>query len=584
MSIFNVLALLGGLAMFLYGMSLMGEALERRAGNQLKSLLSKLTANPMRGFLLGLIVTTVIQSSSATTVMVVGFVNSGLMKLAQSVYIIMGANVGTAITAWVLSLTGIQGDAWYITILKPSSFTPILALIGIGIYMFTKKKKSKDTASILLGFAILMFGMEAMSDAVEPLADMPGFAEMFTMFSNPILGVLVGAGLTAILQSSSASVGILQALSLTGTVSYGSAIPIIMGQNIGTCITAVLASAGASRDAKRTSVIHLLFNVVGTIVWLIVFYVLNAIFNFAFVDFHADPLGIAIVHTAFKIFSTVLLMPFGQKLVQLAQILVPDRKEKGGRELLDERLFVTPPVAIEQARNAVITMAEMARDAFCRAVDLLDHYDPAAAEVVDELESKVDMYEDNIGTYLVHLSALNISEADSREVTEMLHIIGDFERISDHATNVMQSAQELHDKQLQFSPKARNELKVITSAVRDALNKAVNAYVSDDLEDAMHIEPLEQIVDKLRDEIRARHIARLTRGECTIEMGFVLTDMLTNLERVSDHCSNIGLCVVETHHKSFDMHRYGEEVRNTPDVDYSQHIEKYTSKYALPKE
>jgi len=581
MTIFDAFSLLGGLAMFMFGMSLMGDALEKCAGSKLKTILSKITASPLRGLILGLSVTAVIQSSSATTVMVVGFVNSGLMELVQSVYIIMGANIGTSITAWILSLAGIEGNAWYITMLKPSSFTPILAFIGIAIYMFTKKQRQKDVSIILLGFAVLMFGMETMSDAVKPLADMPGFADMFTMFSNPILGVLVGTVLTAVIQSSSASVGILQALSLTGAVTYGSAIPIIMGQNIGTCVTAVLASAGANRNAKRTSVIHLAFNIIGTVTWLVVFSVSDMIFQFSFTEANVSPLSIAILHTAFNVLNTALLLPFGKQLVALAHKVVPDKREKQKDQLLDELLFVTPTVAIEQARKVSVKMAQIARDAFFRAIELLDHFDQKGFDEVGKAENLADEYEDQIGTYLVHLSAQNISEADSREISELLHMIGDFERISDHAMNVAESALELHDKGISFSENAKRELQVMISAVCEALDRAVNAFAYGSPDDARHIEPLENVVDTLRDAIRARHITRLTRGECTIEMGFVLTDLLTNLERVSDHCSNVGACVIETSREAMDMHHYTEALRDNR--DYTQEYHSYEKKYTLPQ-
>lgn len=561
MSYTDVLMLFGGLAMFLYGMNVMGGGLEKCAGNQLKSILTRLTSNRLSGFLLGLVVTAVIQSSSATTVMVVGFVNSGIMTLSQSVYIIMGANVGTAVTAWILSLTGISGSTWYIQILKPATFTPILALVGIIIFMFAKKQKKKDVASILLGFAVLMFGMEMMSDSVAPLADMPAFTSLLTKFSNPILGVLAGTVLTAVIQSSSASVGILQALSLTGSVSYAVCIPVIMGQNIGTCITAVLSSLGTSKDARRASMVHLYFNVIGMIIWMTVFYVANAIHPFAFTANAASPLGIAVVHTAFKLLSTAALMPFGKQLERLACLTIRDGREKDELPLLDERLFVTPSVALERTHNVLLEMSELSFNALYLALDLLDAYDDEKVVDVVDAEARVDVYEDKIGTYLVKLASCSMSEQDSREVTKYLHIIGDLERLSDHAVNLMESAQEIHAKQLEFGENVLHELTTIKRAVREILSNTQFALRSDNLEIASQVEPLEQVIDLLNKTIRSRQTSRLSRAETTMEMGFVLNDILTNLERVSDHCSNIAVCIIEIAHNSFDTHEYLNEMK-----------------------
>jgi len=529
--IMSVLGLLGGLALFLYGMSLMSDGLEKRAGNQLKQILFKLTSSPMRGLILGLLVTTVIQSSSATTVMVVGFVNSGLMKLAQSVGIIIGANIGTAATSWILSLAGIEGSAWYVQIFKPSTFTPVVALLGIVMYMMTKKSKTKDTATIFLGFAVLMFGMEMMSDSVDPITELEGFKNVLTAFSNPILGVVVGTVFTAIVQSSSASVGVLQALSLSGSISFGTAIPIIMGQNIGTCVTAMISSAGASTDARRASMIHLLFNVLGMIVWLSLFYLINLFVNFAFLSTAINPVGIAIVHTVFKLLTTCLLMPFNQKLVTLSQMLIKDKGKDPERELLDERLFVTPPIALARARSVTHTMAEVSEKAFTNSVKLIGDFDEKLVESVEADENRADKFEDMLGTYLVKLAEQSLSREDSHEQAKLLHMIGDFERISDHAADIAEAAREMADKKLSFSQEAVNELKVMTDAVSETLRFALDAFENDNLESAVQVEPLEQVVDTLQKQIRTRHIDRLSKGLCSIEQGFVLSDILTALSR-----------------------------------------------------
>ncbi|MBP3410215.1 MAG: Na/Pi cotransporter family protein [Clostridia bacterium] len=577
----DVLALFGGLAMFLYGMNVMGSSLEKCAGNRLKSILSKLTSNRITGFLLGLAVTVVIQSSSATTVMVVGFVNSGLMTLSQSIYIIMGANVGTAITAWILSLSGISGSAWYLVLFKPATFTPVLALVGIFIFMMTKKQKKKDLATILLGFAILMFGMEMMSDAVAPLKDIPQFTSLMTAFSNPILGVLAGAVLTAIIQSSSASVGILQALSLTGSISYATCIPVIMGQNIGTCITAVLSSMGTSKDARRASMIHLYFNVIGMVIWMTVFYVLNAIFHFPIADMFANPLGIAIVHTVFKLLSTAVLMPFGKQLEKLACITVRDDKKKADElPLLDTRLFVTPAIALERAHRVLLDMADMSVLSLYDSLNIMDNYDGKLAEKIVADENKVDFYEDKLGTYLVQLTGQPMSEEDSHELTKYLHMISDLERISDHAVNVMESAQELHEKQISFSEEAKAELATLMGAVREILANTLTALHKEDLALAGKVEPLEQVIDTLNKTIRARHIERLTRGNCTIELGFILNDLLTNLERVSDHCSNLAVAIIEIANNSFDVHRYLNDVK-AGQGEYRENFEVFMKKFSL---
>ncbi len=581
--ILSILGLLGGLALFLYGMSLMSEGLERRAGNQLKTILYKLSSSPMRGLILGLIVTAVIQSSSATTVMVVGFVNSGLMKLAQSVGIIIGANIGTAVTSWILSLAGIEGSVWYIQMFKPSTFTPVIALIGIIMHMMGKKAKTKDTGSIFLGFAVLMFGMEMMSGSVDPITELPGFQSVLTAFSNPILGVVVGTVFTAIVQSSSASVGVLQALSVSGAISYSAAIPIIMGQNIGTCVTAMISSAGASTDARRASMIHLLFNVIGMIVWLSLFYLINAFVNFAFLSTAINPMGIAIVHSIFKLLTTALLMPFHKKLVDLACLLIRDKGKNEEKELLDERLFVTPPIALARARSVTNTMAEVASNAINNAISLISAYDEKIVESVEKDEDRGDKFEDMLGTYLVKLAETSLSSEDSHEQSKLLHMIGDFERISDHANDIAKSSLEMFEKKLSFSEEAIRELSVMTDAVSETVRLALDAFLNDNLESAMQVEPLEQVVDKLQKQIRARHIDRLSRGLCSIEQGFVLSDILTALERVSDHCSNIAGCVIEIRQNSMDMHSYLNEMKSGENKYFNDQYKSFSAKFVLPE-
>lgn len=580
MKVSDILALIGGLAMFLYGMNTMGAALEKCAGNRLKTILTRLTANKASGFLLGLAVTAVIQSSSATTVMVVGFVNSGLMTLGQSVYIIMGANVGTAVTSWILSLTGISGDVWYLSILKPSSFTPVIALIGIAIFMLAKRKRYKDFASILLGFAILMFGMEMMSGAVEPLADMPSFTNILTMFSNPIMGVLAGTVLTAIIQSSSASVGILQALSLTGTISYATAIPIIVGQNIGTCITAVISSVGTTKEARRASMVHLYFNVIGTVVWLPLFYLAHAIFKFPIDTSYVTPVDIAIVHTVFKALSVLLMFPFGSKLEKLARLTIPDGPDKEAIPMLDERLFVTPSVALERAHSVILDMAQASFDVLKEAMLQLDHYDAKRAEHILDEETRIDKYEDKIGTYLVKLSGKSLSEANSNEMTKYLHMIGDLERVSDHSVNLSESGQEIAEKQIQLLPGTLAELNTLRAAVVQIMDYTMEALRTQDFRTASTVEPLEQVIDSLNKAVRARHLDRLAHAETTIEIGFVLSDILSNLERVADHCSNLAVCVIEIARSSFDSHEYLSEVKSSQD-QYQAQYEEFKKRYSI---
>ena len=580
MDIFDALEMIGGLCLFLFGMNIMGQALERRAGSRLRTTLSKMTGKTMTGFLTGLVVTAIIQSSSATTVMVVGFVNSGLMTLKQAIGVIMGANIGTTVTAWLLSLGGISGDAVWVQLLKPTSFTPVLALIGIIMYMFSRDSRKNDTGMIMLGFATLMFGMDTMSGAVSGLRDVPAFREMFVAFTNPLLGVLAGAALTAIIQSSSASVGILQALALSGQVSYGAAIPIIMGQNIGTCVTALISSVGTSRNAKRAAVVHLSFNVIGTIVWLTAFCIVRTVAAPAILGESATMYGIAIAHSAFNIACTAILLPASGLLERLAIRLVPDGRKKESEVTLDERLLATPPLALEQCSVVTEDMAYYAAGAMKKAIECVSDFDPKAAQEVRDSEDETDKYEDMLGTYLLKLGAEPLSDENSEEVTELLKLIGDFERIGDHAVNVIESAEELHEKQLEFSRSAKNELSVMSSAVCEVLDLAVKAFADNDAQAAKAVEPLEQVVDDLKNELRTRHILRMKKGECSIEAGFVWSDLLTDLERASDHCSNIALCVLDMKKHTLSAHETQHEREDVP--EFSDQYRRYSEKYALP--
>lgn len=582
MTIFNLFSLFGGLALFLYGMSIMGQSLERAAGNRLKAILAKMTSNPLKGLLLGAAVTAIIQSSSATTVMVVGFVNSGIMQLGQAIGVIMGANIGTTITAWILSLTGLEGESFIIQLLKPTSFTPILALIGIIFYMFSKKEKKKDIGAIFLGFAVLIFGMETMSSAVQPLAEIPEFANILLLFSHPVLGIVVGAVFTAIIQSSSASVGILQALSATGSVTFGTAIPIIMGQNIGTCVTALLSSIGTTKNARRAAMVHLYFNIIGAIVISVVFYILNAVFHFAFVTESINQVGIAVVHTSFNILCTAILLPFTKQLEKLATITVKDSEKEEKLQLLDERLLSTPAIAVERCRTLTCDMAEQVRDNLLLSIALIEDYDEESDRQIEEAESKADLYEDKLGSYMVKLSTKPLSAGDSNEISRLLHSIGDFERISDHAVNILKTAREINDKKLVFSEQAQEELRIVTDATIEIVNLAVNSFVRNDLEMAMMVEPLEEVIDELKIQMKDQHIKRLQAGACTIELGFVLTDLMTNFERVSDHCSNIAVCQIETAHSSFDTHAYLNSVKTGDNSEFLQHYQEFRQKYRLP--
>ena len=580
MDIFDALEMIGGLCLFLFGMNIMGQALERRAGSRLRTTLGKMTGKTMTGFLTGLVVTAVIQSSSATTVMVVGFVNSGLMTLKQAIGVIMGANIGTTVTAWLLSLGGISGDAVWVQLLKPTSFTPVLALIGIIMYMFSKDSRKNDTGMILLGFATLMFGMDTMSGAVSGLREVPAFRQLFVAFTNPLLGVLAGAALTAIIQSSSASVGILQALALSGHVTYAAAIPIIMGQNIGTCVTALISSVGTSRNAKRAAIVHLSFNVIGTVVCLTVFCIVRAVAAPAILGESATMYGIAIAHTAFNVACTALLLPASGLLEKLAIRLVPDGKKKDAEVTLDERLLATPPLALEQCSVVAEDMASYASGALKKAIDCVMEFDPKSAQEVRESEDETDKYEDMLGTYLLKLGAEPLSDAASEEVTELLKLIGDFERIGDHAVNIIESAEEMHDKQLEFSRSAKYELSVMTAAVGEVMDLAVKAFAENDAQAASCVEPLEQVVDDLKNELRTRHILRMKKSECSIEAGFVWSDLLTNLERVSDHCSNVALCVLDLKKHTLSAHETQHERKDVP--EFAEQYRRYSEKYALP--
>ena len=580
MDIFNVLTMIGGLCLFLFGMNLMGQALERRAGGKLQSLLDKMTGSVPAGFLTGLGITAIIQSSSATTVMVVGFVNSGLMTLRQAINVIMGANVGTTVTAWLLSLAGISGSNIWVNLLKPSSFTPVLALIGIIFYMFCKSGKKKDTGMILLGFATLMFGMETMSGAVSGLKDVPAFASLFLMFKNPILGVLAGAVLTGIIQSSSASVGILQALAVTGQVSYAAAIPIIMGQNIGTCVTALISSVGTQKNAKRAAIVHLMFNVIGVVVLLTAFWVVKIVFAPAILDENATMSGIAIAHSLFNILCTAILLPAGGLLEKLAIRIVPD---KGGKEQpveLEERLLVTPSVALGRCRAVAGEMARCAGEALHMALTTFEDYPPELAESIRENESRCDRYEDELGTYLVRLSAQQLSDAESEEATELLKTIGDFERISDHAVNLLGASEELRSKGLGFSATAEKELKVLIGAVSEILNTAERAFSEKDLAAAAQVEPLKQVIVALKEQMRTRHILRMQQGHCSIEAGFVWSDLLTDLERTADHCSNIAGCVLDAANHGLNLHETLRAMR-ADDPDFRRAYGVYAEKYRL---
>ncbi len=580
MDIFDILTMIGGLCLFLFGMSLMGDGLERAAGNGLRSLLGKLTANRFLGFLTGMAVTAVIQSSSATTVMVVGFVNSGLMNLGQAINVIMGANIGTTVTSWILSLSGIEGDSLFVQLLKPTSFTPILALIGIGFQMFAKSSRKKDVGMVLLGFAVLMFGMDTMSGAVEGLKDEVWFTDLFLMFTNPLLGVLAGALLTGIVQSSSASVGILQALSSTGAVSYAAAIPIIMGQNIGTTVTALLSSIGTNKNARRAAFLHMLFNVMGTVLLLPVFWLVKELVEPAILSVGADRLGISICHTAFNVICTLVLFPCAGLLEKLVCRLVPDSGEPEKTVELDERLLATPPIALERCRVTTSEMAACAADTLHAAIAELTEFSPERAKTIRKWERKTDDYEDILGSFLVKLSALQISAEDNAEAAVMLKAIGDLERIGDHALNILESAEELYNKELTLSEAAQQELSVICGAVEEIAKLSMDAFCTNDLQKALQVEPLEEVIDNLHDRLRRHHIKRLQQGNCSIETGFIWSDLLTGLERVGDHCSNLAGCVIDLHHRDLNTHLALRAARDS-DGSFETHYAAFAEKYKL---
>ena len=589
MDFFSVLTMVGGLALFLYGMHMLGEGLSKTSGGRLESILEKLTSNPVKAVLVGAGVTAIIQSSSATTVMVVGFVNSGIMKLEQAVNVIIGANVGTTITAWLLSLSGIEGGNFFMQLLKPSSFSPVLAIIGVCLITFSKKEKKRDVGTIMAGFAILMIGMDTMSGAVKPLANVPEFGEILLMFSNPILGMLAGLVLTAIIQSSSASVGILQALCQTGSVGYATAIPVIMGQNIGTCITAMISSIGAKKDARRAALLHLYYNIVKTSLFMIVFYSVDHFVNFAFMDEMISPLGVAVVHSLFNIAACIVLLPFSKLLVKLVYLTVPDKVKEAELSAedkvlmtLDSRFLDTPGLAIERSKYVAVTMARHAQDSIKKALGLLHNYSAEDAAEVARLESVVDRFEDELGTYLVKLSSRDLSEKESHTLSVLLHGIGDFERISDHALNIKEAADEMSEKEMQFSDKATEELNVFSKAVLEILETAITAFEEEDVVKAELVEPLEEVIDQISDEVKDRHIKRLRKGKCTIELGFVLSDITTNLERVSDHCSNIAVCQLQVKEDSYETHEYLDALKVSDDINFKGKVLAYKEKYMLP--
>lgn len=583
MDIFAVLSLLCGLALFLYGMNTMGDGLEKFSGGKLEKTLEKMTNSTLKGFLLGAAVTAVIQSSSATTVMVVGFVNSGIMKLRQAIGIIMGANVGTTITSWILSLSGIEGDSMIMKLLKPSSFSAVFAFIGIILLMFCKKDSKKNLGSIFVGFAVLMVGMSMMSGAVEPLADEPAFTSILTAFQNPFLGILTGALLTAIIQSSSASVGILQALSSTGAINYSMAIPIVMGQNIGTCVTALISCVGAKKNAKRAAFVHLYFNIIGTIVICTLFYGANVFLNFGFLDDIVNPANIAVIHTIFNLLATGLLLPFSKQLEKLACLTIRDSEDDIQTPFLDERFLNTPSIATERALSLSTKMARLSEGTLLGSLELLGEYNEKVAETIRDNEDMIDSYEDAISTYLVKLSQKPLSEKDSKMVQLVLHTIGDFERISDHAVNILQVAQEIEQKKVKFSEEAHAGLEVMIAALIEIINNATLAFIHNDVKLAAKVEPLEQVIDRLRDKLKEAHVRRLTNGECTIELGFIFSDLITNIERVSDHCSNIAIGVIEINRNGYEAHEYLHELKNSDDIQYNADYKAYKQKYSLPQ-
>ncbi|MCI7619239.1 MAG: Na/Pi cotransporter family protein [Firmicutes bacterium] len=585
MDIFDVLQMIGGLCLFLFGMETMGDGLTRTSGSKLEGILSSLTSSVPKGVLLGCVVTAVIQSSSATTVMLVGFVNSGIMQLRQAIPVIMGANIGTTATAWLLSLTSIDGDSVFMQLLKPMSFSPILAAVAIVFMMFMKSEKKYNIGMILIGFAVLMYGMDIMSSAVAPLKDVPEFVSILTMFSNPVLGVAAGAVFTAAIQSSSASVGILQALCLTGSVTYSTAIPIIMGQNIGTCVTAILSSIGANKGAKRVAAVHLSFNIIGTVIFLAAFYAANAVLSFDFMGDVVNPANIAIIHSIFNIASTAVLLPFYKQLEKLAILVVKDAPEKKAQDetltLLDERFLDTPSVATMQCKKVAAKMAQLSRDSIMAAMGLIESFDDDKFNYVDLLESKIDRYEDTLSAYIVKLERQDLSNDDNTTLSAILHNVGDLERISDHAKNISESALELYQKGINFSPDAEREVGIFMNAVREIVNLAVDSFVEKDVEMAASVEPLEEVIDEIHADVKNRHIERLRKGICTIELGFILSDLGTNLERVADHCSNLAICTIEAAEGAFDMHRYTSRIKKYDVDEFEQKERGFEAKYSL---
>ena len=585
MTIFNVIHLFGGLAMFLYGMNLMSDKLEKLAGGKLEQIFEKLTSNRFKGLLLGILVTAVVQSSSATTVMLVGFVNSGLMRLSQAISIIMGANIGTTVTTWILSLTGLEGDSLFIQFCKPKNFAPLFALAGVVLRMASKDGKKKDIGGILIGFGLLMWGMVTMGESVEPLGESEKFASLMTLFKNPVLGVLVGAVITAVIQSSAASVGMLQTLSNSGLITFGAALPIILGQNIGTCVTAIISSAGANKSAKRVAAVHLYFNIIGTVVALVGYYTLDAFIHFSFVDMEVTSVSVAIVHTVFNIGTTLLLLPFTGVLEKLAYLTIRDEQKEPAENLvlLDDRFLSTPGVAIEQCRNVTNRMASLAKTTISLALDLYKSFDEDKAQMILENEDLIDKYEDITGTYLVKLSGRSLTMDDSRTVSCLLHSIGDFERISDHAVNILDTAKEIHTKEINFSDMAKRELNVMFGAIEEILDITVKAFEEKDIDIAYKVEPLEEVVDYLRTEMKSRHVERLRKKTCTIEQGFIFTDLLTDLERISDHCSNIAVNLIQINDNSFENHRYLNAVKSEDNEQFAELFKEFSYKYPLPK-
>lgn len=582
MTIFNFIALFGGLALFLFGMNTMSGNLEKTAGGKLEKILKVMTDKPVKALLLGAAITATIQSSSAVTVMLVGLVNSGIMQLGQAVGVIMGSNVGTTITAWILSLAGIDSDNVFVNLLKPTALSAIIAFIGILLTMVAKKNRTKDIGGICLGFAVLMFGMDMMSEAMDPLAEMDSFRNLMVMFENPILALLLGIVMTAVIQSSSATVGILQALSLTGAISYGMAIPIIMGQNIGTCITALLSSIGVSKNAKRVAAVHVYFNIIGTTIWLSVFYIADMIFKFAFTEAAIEPAGIAVIHSIFNVATTILLFPFSKLLEKLARKTVKDKKATGKSAFIDDRLLNSPALAVSESKNYTVQMGQVAISALLDAISLVQKFDTKTVDKIVESEQQLDDYEDKLGTFLVKISSHDLTDQDTNTVSTLLHAIGDFERIGDHAVNIAKAAQEINDKNIEFSENATAELKVVTDAIREILELTEKAFAENDLDLAKQVEPLEQVIDDLLAEIKSRHITRLTGGKCTIELGFVLSDLLTNYERVSDHCSNIAVCLIQISKSVFDAHEYLNEYKSSGSETFTHSFDEYKEKYILP--